>query len=58
MLVLFETAAGFALFRVLNESKLKKVQDFSQEFSSVESAQKMWVIPFRMEGVLNPLEGR
>jgi len=41
MLVLFETSGGFALFKVLNESKLKKVQDLAQDFESVDSASKI-----------------
>jgi len=41
MLVLFETAAGFALFKVLNESKLKQVEDLSKEFENVDSASKL-----------------
>jgi len=34
MLVLFETSAGFALFKVLNEAKLKKVDNLFEEFST------------------------
>jgi nucleolar protein 58 len=41
MLVLFETAAGFALFKVLNEGKLKSVDDIYQEFETPQKAQKM-----------------
>ncbi|KAF8017912.1 hypothetical protein BT93_H2967 [Corymbia citriodora subsp. variegata] len=41
MLVLFETPAGFALFKVLDEGKLSKVEDLWQEFSSAESAKKV-----------------
>ncbi|KAJ7949320.1 Nucleolar protein like [Quillaja saponaria] len=41
MLLLFETQAGFALFKVLDEGKLKKVEDFTQEFSSAETARQV-----------------
>lgn len=41
MLVLFETAAGFALFKVLKEKKLKKVDDLAEEFSTLEKASKL-----------------
>ncbi|KAK3010803.1 hypothetical protein RJ639_012742 [Escallonia herrerae] len=41
MLVLFETAAGFALFKVLDEGKLSKVEDLCKEFSASGSARKV-----------------
>ncbi|AES94046.1 putative Nop domain-containing protein [Medicago truncatula] len=41
MLVLFETPAGFALFKVLNEGKLSEVQDLWKEFSSADAARKV-----------------
>ncbi|CAN4106442.1 unnamed protein product [Withania somnifera] len=41
MLVLFETPAGFALFKVLDEGKLSKVEDLWKEFSSTDSATKV-----------------
>ncbi|XP_059308202.1 probable nucleolar protein 5-2 [Lycium ferocissimum] len=41
MLVLFETPAGFALFKVLDEGKLSKVEDLWKEFSSTDSARKV-----------------
>jgi len=41
MLVLFETPAGFALFKVLDEGKLKQPDDLYKEFESVKSAQKI-----------------
>lgn len=41
MLVLFETAAGFALFKVLKEKKLRKVEDLSSEFSTLDKATKL-----------------
>ncbi|MFS8004310.1 hypothetical protein Hanom_Chr13g01224271 [Helianthus anomalus] len=40
MLVLFETPAGFALFKVLDERKLSKVDDLWKEFSSVDTARQ------------------
>jgi len=44
MLVLFETAAGFALFKVLDEGKLKDVKALSKSFATPASAQKMYVV--------------
>ncbi|KAH1033078.1 hypothetical protein J1N35_045252 [Gossypium stocksii] len=41
MLVLFETPAGFALFKVLDEGKLNKVEDLSKEFLAPDSARKV-----------------
>uniref|UniRef100_A0A0D9VTZ8 Nucleolar protein 58 n=1 Tax=Leersia perrieri TaxID=77586 RepID=A0A0D9VTZ8_9ORYZ len=41
MLVLFETPAGFALFKVLDEGKLDKVEDLWKEFTSSDSARKV-----------------
>ncbi|KAE8695454.1 Nucleolar protein 58 [Hibiscus syriacus] len=41
MLVLFETPAGFALFKVLDEGKLNKVEDLSKEFLATDSARKV-----------------
>jgi nucleolar protein 58 len=41
MLVLFETAAGYALFKVLKEDKLKEPDDLWKEFESPEEAKKM-----------------
>ncbi|XP_052186696.1 probable nucleolar protein 5-2 [Diospyros lotus] len=41
MLVLFETPAGFALFKVLDEGKLSKVEDLGKEFSTAESARQV-----------------
>ncbi|KAM7472717.1 hypothetical protein LguiA_010900 [Lonicera macranthoides] len=40
MLVLFETPAGFALFKVLNEGKLSKVEDLWKEFSTADTARQ------------------
>jgi len=41
MLVLFETPAGFGLFKVLDEKKLQKVDKVWQEFNTPGSAQKL-----------------
>ncbi|KAG6430592.1 hypothetical protein SASPL_108662 [Salvia splendens] len=41
MLLLFETPAGFALFKVLDEGKLSKVEDLSKEFASPDSARQV-----------------
>ncbi|CAJ0961247.1 unnamed protein product, partial [Mesorhabditis belari] len=39
MLVLFETPAGYSLFKLLDEKKLKNADDLSEEFSSTEGIQ-------------------
>lgn len=41
MLVLFETSAGFALFKVLDEGKLSQINDIYKEFSDIDLAKKM-----------------
>eukprot|EP00262_Sarcandra_glabra_P012916 TRINITY_DN343_c0_g1_i1.p1 TRINITY_DN343_c0_g1~~TRINITY_DN343_c0_g1_i1.p1 ORF type:complete len:567 (+),score=149.25 TRINITY_DN343_c0_g1_i1:85-1785(+) len=41
MLVLFETPAGFALFKVLDEGKLSKVEDLWKDFATSESARQV-----------------
>ncbi|KAF5739516.1 nucleolar protein 5-1 [Tripterygium wilfordii] len=41
MLVLFETPAGFALFKVLDEGRLSKVEDLWKEFSTADSARQV-----------------
>lgn len=40
MLVLFETASGYCLFKVTDDSKLKTVTDLHSEFATPEAAQK------------------
>ncbi|XGW21646.1 hypothetical protein V3C99_004543 [Haemonchus contortus] len=40
MLVLFETAAGYAMFKLLNDKKLKNVDNIYDEFSTAEKAQE------------------
>jgi len=41
MLVLFENPAGFALFKVLNDGKLKQVDNVYKEFETPEAANKI-----------------
>ncbi|KAK7893460.1 hypothetical protein WMY93_022612 [Mugilogobius chulae] len=41
MLVLFETAAGYAIFKVLDESKLQQVDSLYKEFETPERANKV-----------------
>ncbi|VDO10963.1 unnamed protein product [Haemonchus placei] len=40
MLVLFETAAGYAMFKLLSDKKLKNVDNIYEEFSTAEKAQE------------------
>jgi len=41
MYVLFETPAGFALFKVLKEGKLKDVASLYKDFTSADKAEKI-----------------
>ncbi|KAK5847641.1 hypothetical protein PBY51_016751 [Eleginops maclovinus] len=41
MLVLFETAAGYAIFKVLDESKLQQIDSLHKEFDTPEKANKV-----------------
>nr|XP_022905088.1 nucleolar protein 58 [Onthophagus taurus] len=41
MLVLFETAAGYAIFKMLDENKLKETDNLYLEFQSPEAANKI-----------------
>lgn len=41
MLILFETPAGYALFRCLNEKKLKDVDNIYKFFEDETKAKKM-----------------
>lgn len=41
MLVLFDTASGYAIFKVLDEKKLSKSEDLFKDFESPESANKI-----------------
>lgn len=36
MLLLFECAAGYAVFKVNNEKKLQEVKDLAKEFENTE----------------------
>lgn len=41
MLILFESPAGYAIFKVLDEGKLSKVTNIQKEFESPEKASSM-----------------
>jgi len=41
MLVLFESPAGFAIFKLLDEKKLQKVDNLYEDFSDADSAKKV-----------------
>lgn len=41
MLVLFETPAGFAVFKLLDEKKLQKSENLYKDFTSVDAAKKV-----------------
>lgn len=41
MLVLFETAAGYAIFKLLDEKKLQKAENLYKDFESPESASRV-----------------
>ena len=43
MLVLFETAAGYAVFKLLNEKKLQETENLYLDFQTPEKANKLWV---------------
>ena len=43
MLVLYETAAGYALFKMTDDSTLKNPDDIYKNFESAESANKLYV---------------
>jgi hypothetical protein len=42
MLVLFETPAGYAIFKISDENKIKKPEDVASIFQSTEKAQKLY----------------
>jgi hypothetical protein len=53
MLILFETAAGFALFRTDKPKKLEKVENLQKYINDVDSLRKVYisyhpVSPFRI----------
>ncbi|XP_057538652.1 probable nucleolar protein 5-2 [Amaranthus tricolor] len=41
MLALFETPAGFALFKLLDEERLSQIEDLWKDFASIDSARKI-----------------
>ena len=41
MLVLFETPAGFAIFKLLDEKKLQKSDNLYEDFATPEGAKKV-----------------
>lgn len=43
MLVLYETAAGYALFKLVNDSKLEKSEDIWKDFETAEKANAAYV---------------
>jgi hypothetical protein len=43
MLLLFETPAGYALFKVLDEGKLKNVDNIYKYFETADAAQGLYV---------------
>lgn len=43
MLVLYETAAGYALFKLVNDAKLEKSDDLWKDFETAEKANKAYV---------------
>jgi nucleolar protein 58 len=43
MLVLFETPAGYALFKVLDEGKIEKTGDIVKAFSDPETASEVYL---------------
>lgn len=50
MLLLFETSAGYALFKVLKEAKLQDVENLWKEFENPEKASSMYVSWVGWEG--------
>lgn len=44
MLVLFETPAGYALFKHTNEDKMKQVDDIFKDFETAQAANGMYVV--------------
>uniref|UniRef100_A0A8K9X4N9 Nucleolar protein 58 n=1 Tax=Oncorhynchus mykiss TaxID=8022 RepID=A0A8K9X4N9_ONCMY len=52
MLVLFETTAGYAIFKVLDESKLQEVDSLWKEFETPEKANKLAISDAKLGGVI------
>ena len=53
MLILFETPAGYALFRCLNEKKLKDVDSIYKYFEDEDKAKKMFPPLLLIQGRIN-----
>ena len=45
MLVLYETPAGYALFKVLNDGKVTDAETVAREFATAKDARKMYATP-------------
>jgi nucleolar protein 58 len=43
MLVLYETAAGFALFKLVDDGKMEKPENIWKDFQTAEQANKTYV---------------
>lgn len=43
MLVLYETAAGYALFKLVDDGKMEKPEEIYKDFESVEKANQAYV---------------
>ena len=46
MFVLFETPAGYAIFKLLNEKKLQSIDNLFQEFESADKASQLLKLKF------------
>ena len=46
MFVLFETPAGYAIFKLLNEKKLQSIDNLFQEFKSADKASELLKLKF------------
>ena len=44
MLVLFETSAGYAIFKISDENKLSSVEDISSMFTTTQISQKLYLL--------------
>lgn len=54
MLLLFETPAGYALFKVLDEGKLKNVDNIYKYFETADAAQGLYVALLRNVFAMKP----
>ncbi len=55
MLLLFETPAGYALFKVLDEGKLKNVDNIYKYFETADAAQGLYVLFIVLPCTLNAI---